>query len=470
MQRFYKKTKIPVSASQLYKWHANGGAFRRLTPPSDNVDVVSWEGGSKTSHLPTELQWGDISKGAKIKIALRQGPFTMHWNAEHIDCKEDSHFIDRQINGPFAQWEHHHRFIPIDECNSYLEDEIHYQLPLSPVSNVGLSFMRQKLESMFSYRHQITSRDIQAYSRYNSKEKLKIAITGASGLIGQQLCAYLKGAGHDIFPMNRREKGEQNEIVWSTEGFDGTKLEGMDAVIHLAGESIASRWTKSKKNRILQSRIEGTKAISEVISKLSNPPKTLISASAIGFYGNRGTEEISETSSKGKGFLADVCEQWEKSAQKAKDIGIRVIHPRIGIVISGKGGALKPMVLPFSLGLGGPMGSGQQYMSWISIDDVLDMFLWMLTNQSIEGIVNLTNPNPVINRDFSSSLGRVLRRPALIPAPSFALKIMLGEMAQGLILDGARVLPKKAVSEGFLWRYNDLEECLSHELGKTYLS
>ena len=119
MQRFYKKTKIPVSASQLYKWHANGGAFRRLTPPSDNVDVVSWEGGSKTSHLPTKLQWGDISKGAKIKIALRQGPFTMHWNAEHIDCKEDSHFIDRQINGPFAQWEHHHRFIPIDECNSY---------------------------------------------------------------------------------------------------------------------------------------------------------------------------------------------------------------------------------------------------------------------------------------------------------------------------------------------------------------
>lgn len=466
MQRFYKKTKMPVSASQLYDWHASGGAFRRLTPPWDNVDIVSWKGGSKTLHLPKEEQWGDISNGSKIRIGLQQGPFTMHWDAEHIECQEGSHFIDRQTQGPFAKWEHQHRFIPIDENNSYLEDEIHYQLPLSPISNIGLPFMKGKLESMFSYRHNITLRDLEAYSRYNTNEKLKIAITGASGLIGQQLCAYLKGAGHEIFPMNRRKKGEQNEILWSTNGFDCRKLEGLDVVIHLAGESIASRWTKSKKNRILKSRVDGTKAISEALSKLSNPPKTFISASAIGFYGNRGTEDISEVSKKGEGFLADVCEQWEQSAQKAKDIGIRVIHPRIGIVISGKGGALAPMKLPFSLGLGGPMGSGQQYMSWISIDDILDMFLWMLTNTNIEGVVNLTNPNPVTNRDFSSTLGRVLRRPALIPAPSFALKLILGEMAQGLILDGAKVLPKKAMTEGFLWRYNNLHECMSHELGK----
>ena len=220
------------------------------------------------------------------------------------------------------------------------------------------------------------------------------------------------------------------------------------------------------KNRILKSRVDGTKAISEALSKLSNPPKTFISASAIGFYGNRGTEDISEVSKKEKVFWQMCVNNGNKVHKKAKDIGIRVIHPRIGIVISGKGGALAPMKLPFSLGLGGPMGSGQQYMSWISIDDILDMFLWMLTNTSIEGVVNLTNPNPVTNRDFSSTLGRVLRRPALIPAPSFALQLILGEMAQGLILDGAKVLPKKAMTDGFLWRYNNLQECMSHELGK----
>ena len=153
MQRFYKKTQMPVSARQLYDWHASGGAFRRLTPPCDNVDIVSWKGGSKTLHLPNEEQWGDISKGAKIRIGLQQGPFTMHWDAEHIECQEGSYFIDRQIKGPFAKWEHQHRFIPIDEHNSYLEDEIHYQLPLSPISNIGLTFMKRKLESMFSYRH-----------------------------------------------------------------------------------------------------------------------------------------------------------------------------------------------------------------------------------------------------------------------------------------------------------------------------
>jgi uncharacterized protein len=466
MQRFYKKTKIPVGAQKLYEWHTSGGAFRRLTPPWENIDIVSWKGGEKTSHLSEKEQWGDITKGSQVCISLKQGPVKLHWNAEHIDCEEGVFFVDRQSSGPFAKWEHHHRFIPIDEDNSYLEDEIHYQLPFSPIGNIGLPFMKRKLESMFSYRHEITKGDLQAFSLYPSTQKLKIAMTGASGLIGRQLKAYLQGAGHEIFPMNRRLKGERNEIVWSPKGFDPTPLEGMDAIIHLAGESIGSRWTKSKKTRILQSRLEGTKTIAEAISQLSNPPTTLISASAIGFYGNRDSETLTEKASKGEGFLADVCEGWEQSTQKAKDIGIRVIHPRIGIVISAQGGALQPMILPFSMGLGGVMGSGRQYMSWIGLDDVLDMFLWMLIDTRIEGIVNVTNPHPVTNKEFTDILGQVLKRPTFFPVPAFALKIILGEMAQGLILDGAKVTPQKAIDHDFQWRYNRLEESMRHELGK----
>ena len=466
MNRFYKRTQVPVSAQQLYDWHARGGAFERLTPPWDTVRIVSWKGGEKTSHLSEQAQFGDISKGAQVCISLQQAFMKMHWKAEHVDSKEGEFFVDRQISGPFSFWEHHHRCIPIDASNSFLEDEIHYKMPLHPLGNIALSFMQRKLQSMFAYRHEITKRDLLSYNRYHGHAKtLRIAITGASGLIGRQLVAYLQGAGHEIYPMNRKKKGEKNEIIWSSSGFDIAPLEGMDAVIHLAGESIASRWTMQKKKKILESRIDGTKALAEAISQLTNPPKTFISTSAIGFYGNRGDEELDEHSKRGQGFLADVCEEWELSAQKARDAGIRVVHPRIGIVISSQGGALEPMLLPFSCGLGGHMGSGQQFMSWISIDDILDLFLWVLHDETIEGAVNFTSPNPIRNRDFSHQLGHVLHRPTFFPVPERILTMILGEMAQGLILDGAKVLPKKAQQSGFQWRYNDLQDVFRHELG-----
>ena len=466
MNRFYKKTQVPISAQKLYEWHASGGAFERLKPPWDNVRVVSWQGGEKTSHLTSQEQFGDISMGAQVCISLKQSFVKMQWTAQHVAHKEGEFFVDRQISGPFSFWEHHHRFIPIDNHSSFLEDEIHYKMPLHPIGNIGLPFMRRKLESMFAYRHEITKRDVISYNRYNDHSKsLRIAITGASGLIGRKLVAFLRGAGHNIFPMNRRKKGEKNEIIWSSDGFDASPLEGMDAVIHLAGESIASRWTKKKKKRILESRVHGTRTVAEAISQLKNPPKTFISTSAIGFYGNREEEELDENSKKGQGFLSDVCEQWELSAQKARDAGIRVVHPRIGIVISGQGGALGPMILPFSCGLGGPMGSGDQFMSWVSIDDILDLFLWVLHDTTIEGVVNFTSPNPVNNTEFARQLGKAVHRPAFLPAPAFALTMLLGEMAQGLILDGAKVVPRKALDKGFVWRYDELKDVFYHELG-----
>jgi len=298
---------------------------------------------------------------------------------------------------------------------------------------------------------------------------MDILITGASGLVGSALIPLLTTAGHQITRLVRSPPRSEQEIQWDpqTGMRNFARLEGLDAVIHLAGESIAAgRWTEEQKRRIRDSRVTGTQTLCTALTQLALPPKVLISASALGYYGDRGEEILYEGSPPGRGFLPEVCIAWEEATKPAEKSGIRVVLLRIGIVLSPTGGALAKMLLPFKLGLGGVVGSGQQYMSWIALDDVIGAIAHALTTEALWGPVNCVAPNPVTNREFTKTLGHVLNRPTLFPVPAFVLRLTLGEMANDLLLSGARLEPRRLLETQYRFHYPQLEGALRYVLGK----
>jgi uncharacterized protein len=297
---------------------------------------------------------------------------------------------------------------------------------------------------------------------------MKIIISGASGLIGNALIPFLTNNGHTIQRLVRKT-ASQNEISWNPDGgtIDSKALEGSDAVVHLAGESIAEgKWTPEKKERIKNSRIKGTTLLARTLSALNNPPRVLISASAIGYYGDRGEEILREDSGPGVGFLPQVCQEWEAAAAPAREKGIRVVNPRIGIVLSEKGGALLKMLRPFQMGAGGKIGSGHQFMSWIALDDLVNVIHFAIGTDTLQGPVNAVSPNPVTNSEFTKTLGKVLRRPTIFPLPTFAARAVFGEMADALLLASTRVHPGELVKASYVFLYPELEGALRHLLRK----
>ncbi|MEW5763344.1 MAG: TIGR01777 family oxidoreductase [Acidobacteriota bacterium] len=453
MAVFEKQTPMPVSPEDLFEWHAREGAFERLVPPWQRVRILSRTGG--------------IGPGGRLDLAVRKGPLWLRWRAEHGEWEEGRYFTDRQVSGPFKRWEHRHECLPDPGGGSLLRDRLTYDLPFGIAGRLaGGPLVARDVERLFAFRHRRTREDLLRHAAFADRPRLSVAVTGGSGLVGGALCAFLSSGGHRVLRLVRRPAGE-GEARWDpAKGeIDAPSLEGLDAVVHLAGENIASgRWTARRKAAIRDSRVAGTGLLCRTLAGLKRKPPTLICASAIGYYGDRGGESLDETSPAGEGFLSEVCREWEAAADPARTAGIRVVHARIGVVLSAAGGALPKILPPFRAGLGGPVGSGRQYMSWIALDDLVGLLHHLLFS-GLEGPVHATAPLPVTNRDFARTLGTVLHRPVLLPLPAPAVKLLFGEMGEALLLSGAKVLPKRAEKDGFRFRTPDLETALREELG-----
>jgi uncharacterized protein len=300
---------------------------------------------------------------------------------------------------------------------------------------------------------------------------MRLLISGTSGFIGSQLCPFLESKGFEVMRLMRGAPGvPEGVITWDIENgqLDRSLLEGFDGVVHLAGENIAAgRWTSQKKQRILNSRVRSTQLLAAEIGKLKRPPKLFLCASAIGYYGDRGEVYCSEGMPNGTGFLASVCKQWEEATLPISAQGVRTLLMRTGIVLSPQGGVLKKLLTPFSLGLGGTLGSGEQFMSWIALEDLLEIFLFVMQNKQVKGPLNLVAPHPVTNAVFTRALAKVLKRPSLFPAPASMLRLLLGkERADELLLSSIRARPDKLLEAGYEFRFPELEPALMHMLEK----
>lgn len=294
---------------------------------------------------------------------------------------------------------------------------------------------------------------------------MKILIGGSSGLVGTALIKTFEAEGHEVFRLVRHAPNSKTEVEWSPDRYSIAlaRIEGFDAVLNLAGESIAEgRWTDDKKRKIRESRVKGTKLLGDAVANLTKPPQTFICASAIGYYGNRGDEILTEASAPGDDFLAEVCVEWEQATALAVAKGIRVVNARFGVILDLNGGALKKMLPPFRLGLGGKIGSGKQWMSWIALDDVISGLNYALNNDSVRGPINFVAPNPVTNAEFTKTLGKALSRPTLLPIPAFGVRLAFGEMGEALLLGGQRVAPKALLHAGYNFEYSTLESALRH--------
>jgi hypothetical protein len=453
VRRFIAESELAESAAELSAWHLRPGALQRLLPP--------W--------LPVRVKEpGAIRSGERLTLAIGPGPFALDWVAEHRDVEPGVGFRDVQLRGPFGAWSHLHRFVERGE-GSLLRDEIVYALPGGALGDAVLGNVAlRSLVRNFRFRHRRTRDDLERHRAQRGERPLRVAVTGATGLVGRALCAYLEGGGHEVRRITRNPR-RTGDVRWdpAAKEIDSNALDGIDAVIHLAGESVFGLgWSDAKKRAIRESRVRSTKLLAERIAARASAPPALIVASASGFYGDRGSERLDESAESGDGFLAEVCRDWEAAADPARQAGARVASVRTGMVLSGRGAALATMRLPFEAGLGGPLGSGEQFMSWIALDDLLGIYELLLVREDLSGAFNATAPAPLTNLEFTRTLGAVLRRPTVVPAPAAALRAALGQLADELLLASQRLVPARLDQAGFRFGLPDLATALRLELGR----
>ncbi|HXX30333.1 MAG TPA: TIGR01777 family oxidoreductase [Myxococcaceae bacterium] len=442
-ERYLARSPMPAPARAVFDWHARPGAFERLLPPFERVEVVQRTGG--------------IEVGSRTVLRVWLGPLPRTWVAVHTALEDGASFRDRQESGPFALFEQTHRMIPEGADRSVLEDEVHYRLPggaLGQLAGGGLA--RARLESLFAYRHALLAADLVRHGAL-AGPALRVGVGGSHGFIGTALCRFLVTGGHSVTRLPRS-------------GITPAMLEGLDALVLLGGASIgAGRWTRSLRAQIRESRVSATARVVEAMRACARPPRVLLSGSAIGFYGDRGSEPLDETSSPGEGFLAEICQAWEAAARGAESLGARVVLLRTGMVLSPEGGALAKLAPLFRAFAGGRVGSGRQIYSWVALEDVVGAIHFALRTPGLKGPVNLTAPEPVTNGAFTEVLGKVLRRPTPAPVPALAVLAVFGEMGRQTVLASAQVAPRALLEAGFTFRWPGLDEALGFCLGTDRL-
>jgi len=459
MYHYKHETIVEADAESTFAWFEHEGSFRRLMPPWEVAEEVRAD--------------ESLEVGSQRVFRFPMGPIKMTWVAEHTGYEPPRFFSDKMVRGPFWSWSHDHHLIE-DNGTTKVVDEVTYQVPFGPLGNLadrvlGGRLVRRRISQMFTARELRLQRDLAQHAKFSEVPRKRILVVGSSGIIGTQLVAFLDTGGHDVWRLVRRSVKEgAKEMRWepSSGVLERSKLEGFDAIIHLGGEGIGDkRWSRKRKKMIRDSRVDSTSLLSEAVSNLRQKPEVFILASAIGWYGDRGDEELDEGSHSGEGFLPSVCVDWESAASMVRESEVRTIFLRSGIVLSGTGGALGKMLLPFKMGAGGPMGGGRQWMSWISLDDEIYAIHHLLMNVESDGVYNLTAPNPSRQKKFAKTLGKVLRRPAFAPLPAFVVKVLFGEMGVKLTLESQKVIPTRLVQEGYEFLHPNLEVALTDTLG-----
>jgi uncharacterized protein len=465
---FHRASRMDVSVDALAEWHFRSGAIHRLIPPWESIRVVR--------------EASPLVDGARAEIEIRKGPIKVTLVALHSDVTPGHQFVDSQERGPFGSWRHVHRFLPIDSAGvsgdgarSMLEDAIRFDPPLGAFGRLALAGpLQRELARQFAFRHARTREDLRRHAEVATRfgaRTLRVGVTGGNGMVGRQLCAFLSTGGHEVVRFVRGAVRGSNERPWNPadpeRGLDPAHVEDLDVFVHLAGEGIADkRWSAARKRAIRESRTIGTATIARALARATRKPEAFLSASAIGYYGHRNGDWVDETSAPGQGFLADVVCAWEDATVAARDAGIRTAHLRLGVVLAAAGGALAKMLPAFQFGAGGPIGSGTQGFSWISLDDVLGAVLFCARNPAIHGAVNLVAPSALPQREFARELGRVLRRPSFAPLPAPVVRLLFGELGQRALLEGALVRPTVLERHGYRFTHATLESALRLELGR----
>ena len=447
MTVFSQSVQVPVSPQTAFAWHERPGAFLRLRPPWEPVELLEHTGG--------------IRDGARVRLRIALvGTLRMHAVFGHCDYLEGERFVDEQISGPFSEYRHEHLFKALkDGAACELRDHIRYRAPFG-----GGSIVARKLKKMFAYRHRIFAADMEDIAQRGPCQPQTVLVTGVSGMIGAALCARLQTRGHTVRTLSRSpNKDDPAAFGWSpSKGeLDPAALDGVGAVIHLAGAPIAQRWTPERRREIMASRTAST---SLLVSHLKTRPEqkvTFICSSGINYYGYDVAGPVDEHTGSGDGFLAEVCRAWEAAAAPLEGLGHRVVSVRTGVVLSPEGGMLGKLLPLFRAGLGGPIGRGQRMLSWISIEDIVEVFLRALEDAVYAGPINAVAPAPVSNQVFTRELARVLRRPAVCPAPPCALKAAFGPMGEETILSNLKVQPTVLQARGFTFRQADLATALA---------
>jgi len=466
MPQLLTQSVFDCTPAELWRFHARPGAFQRLAPPWIDVRL--------------ERQSEGIANGAEVLMSVPAGPGRVRWLARHEQFIDGEQFVDRAVYGPMKRWVHQHRVTPATTITgaasgALLSDEVEYSLPLSPLSQaIAGGFVRRDLQRMFDFRHARTAIDLAAHRPWAQRGPIRILLSGASGLIGQRLVAFLASAGHTVDRLVRRaprQTGDATprlpgkEIEWDPRAarIEPSHLEGYDAIVHLGGVGVADkRWTAHRKTEILRSRTVSTALLAATVASLRRPPSVFIVASGTAIYAP-STTPVSESAPQDDSFLAGVCRDWEDAANPTAP-STRVVSLRLGPVLCAQGGFLSAMARLVRWALLGRLGTGMQVVPWLAMDDALRLIEHVMMTPSLRGPVNAVSPGLATNREILSAIGTAIGRPALIPVPQWAVRLLAGEMSDE-VLPSRAVAPTRLLESGFQFALADIHDAVGFELG-----